>query len=142
MAGGWHVRLERDLPGVEISSDAGKALLYYQRQIDELAERIELPRLSSYFSADPQGVATYLAEQGLDPDSFDLPEEAWFDAADGLLTFRGLIDAIRTDPAGILQPEKILADLVCVEQTLAIAALHDVRFHLARILTPPERDLP
>jgi hypothetical protein len=138
MAGGWHVRLEHDLPDVEIVADGGRALLYHQRQIDELAERLALPPLSGFFSTDPESVGNYLAEQGLDPASFDLPEEEWFDAADGLATVQGLIAALRTDGGEIPQAERVLADLEIVEQNLSVAALHNVRFHLARHLTAPE----
>ena len=138
MAGGWHVRLERSLPDVEISTTSGLTLLYLQRQIDELAERLELRRLSRFFSADPDAVSAYLAEQGLDPSQYDLPDEEWFDAADGLETVRGLLDAIRAEPESVPKSDKVLSDLEAVEQVLASAALADVRFHLARHLTSPE----
>jgi hypothetical protein len=138
MAGGWHVRLERELAGVEIDAELGKAILYYHHQIDELAERLELPALSSYFSSDPEAVSAYLAKQGLDAAAFDLPDEVWFEPASGLETIRGLLDAIRADATGIPESDKVLADLVSIERALQIAVLHSVRFHLARNLTVPE----
>src|SRR5262245_56249637 len=138
MAGGWHVRLERDVPGVETSSDSGLMLLYLQRQIDELAERHRLRKLSAFFSADPAAVSAYLAEQGLDPSQYDLPDEEWHEATEGLETVRGLLDAIRAKPDAVPKGERVLAELEAVEQALAAAAVQDVRFHLARRLTPPE----
>ena len=138
MAGGWHVRLERDLPGVDVSTNSGLTLLYLQRQIDELAEQLELPKLSGFFSADPVAVSAYLAEQGLDPSQYDLPDEEWFVAAEALETVRGLISALRADPEVIPKSDKVLSDLEAVEKALALAALADVRFHLARHLTSPE----
>jgi hypothetical protein len=138
MAGGWHVRLERDLPGVQISTSSGVTLLYLQRQIDELAERYELRPLSRYFSANPESVSNYLAEQGLNPADFDLPDEEWHDAVDGLETVRGLLAAIRAEPESISKSDKIVSDLENIEHVLALAALQDVRFHLARELTSPE----
>ncbi|HEV3146236.1 MAG TPA: hypothetical protein VGZ47_20280 [Gemmataceae bacterium] len=138
MAGGWHVRLERDLPGVEISTSSGVTLLYLQRQIDELAERLELRPLSRFFSTNPEAVSAYLAEQGLDPAQYDLPDEEWFEAAEGLEAVRGLLDAIRAEPTSIPKSDRILADLEAIEHVLAAAVLQDVRFHLARNLTSPE----
>src|SRR5262245_5341533 len=126
MAGGWHVRLEQEVADVEIDAEPGKALLHYHHQIDELAERLELPALSSYFRSNPDSVYAYLAEQGLDPAAFDLPEEDWFEPAAGLETVRGLLDAIRADPTGIPESDKVLADLECIEQALQVAALHGV----------------
>jgi hypothetical protein len=142
MAGGWHVRLERDLPGVEISTSSGVTLLYLQRQIDELAARLGLRPLSRFFSSNPEAVASYLAGQGLDPAQFDLPEEEWHEAGDGLETVRGLLGAVRSDPEALPKSDKILSDLEGIEQVLALAALQDVRFHLARELTSPEEGRP
>ena len=138
MAGGWHVRLERHLPGVEISTSSGVTLLYLQHQIDELAERLELRPLSRFFSTNPESVSAYLAEQGLNPADFDLPDEEWHDAAEGLETVRGLLVAIRAEPESIPKSDKIVSDLDTIEQVLALAALQEVRFHLARELTSPE----
>src|SRR5579864_989898 len=135
MAGGWHVRLERDLPGVEIATGSGVTLLYLQRQIDELAERLELQPLSRFFSTNPEAVSTYLAEQGLNPAEFDLPDEEWYDPADALETIRGLLTAIRAEPESIPKGDRIVSDLEGIEQVLALAAQQDVRFHLARELT-------
>jgi hypothetical protein len=140
MAGGWHVRLERDLPGVEIATGSGVALLYRQRQIDELAERLRLLPLSRFFSTNPDAVSAYLAEQGLNPAEFDLPDEEWYDPADGLETVRGLLVAIRTEPESIPKSDKIVLDLEGIEQVLTLAAMHNVRFHLARELSPPQEN--
>src|SRR6516165_3626954 len=107
MAGGWHVRLQHDLPGVEISTRSGVTLLYLQHQIDELAQRLDLRPLSRFFSTNPESVSAYLAEQGLNPADFDLPDEEWHDAAEGLETVRGLLVAIRAEPESIPKSDKI-----------------------------------
>ena len=38
MAAGWTVVLESEVPGADCPEGAGKSLLYFHRQIDDLAE--------------------------------------------------------------------------------------------------------
>lgn len=134
MAGGWHVLLESDLPGVSPSRDAGKALLYYHHQIDDLATDLGVTPLSSFFRPDRVGVAAFLRSQGVEPDEDALPEEDWFEAYDGLLTVRGLLDRLREDLAAVPQGDKVVADLEEIERTLVPAEVAGVRFRLTRVL--------
>jgi hypothetical protein len=134
MASGWRVVLQQELPGELAAADTGKALLYYQRQIDELAERLELLPLSRFFSRSPHDIAAYLRTQGVEPNLDDLPEEVWHDAADGLRTVRALLTALGQGPGSLPQPEKIVADLRVVERILVVAEREAIRFHLGREL--------
>jgi hypothetical protein len=137
MAGGWYVLLERDLPGVEVSTDGGRALLYFHRQIDDLAARLELPALSGFFRPDRAAVLEYLRNQGVEPDPESLPDEDWFDAADGLQTVRGLLAHLRDDPAAAPSADKVIADLEELERVLTPADAAGVPFRLTRKLPPP-----
>ncbi len=134
MSSGWRVILEREVPGLSIPSAAGRSLLYYQRQIDELAQRLGFAPFSSFFSRDPSDIAAYLRRQGVEPDMDQLPEEEWFEPGEGLATVGGLLQQLRTDAAGVPEPQKIIADLEQVELTLAIAMENSIRFHLGREL--------
>jgi len=134
MSNGWRVILEREVTGGSAPTPAGRSLLYYQRQIDELAERLGFAPFSNFFSRDPNDIAAYLRRQGVKPDMDQLPEEEWFEASDGLATVGGLLNQLRVDAAGVPEPQKIIADLEQVEQTLAIALENAVRFHLGREL--------
>jgi len=131
MAAGWTVILEE---GRAAASDArgGKALLYYQRQIDNLASDLGLTALSTFFSRDPRAIADYLRDQGVEPDMDELPDEEWFEPEDGLATIRGLLAALRDDPSAAPEPTKIIADLEGIERALESAG--GVRFHLGREL--------
>jgi hypothetical protein len=134
MSNGWCVILEREIDGVTVASTAGRSLLYYQRQIDELAEKLGLTPISTFFSRDPNEIADYLRRQGVEPDMDQLPDEEWFEAIEGLATVSGLLNHLRADTAGVPEPGKIIADLDLVQQTLAIAAEQSTRFHLGRVL--------
>lgn len=134
MSRGWRVVLQQELAGVELVADAGKALLYYHRQIDELAERLDLIALSRFFSRSPAAIAEYLREQGFERNLDELPEEEWFDPADALRTVRGLLDELRAGSSAAPEPEKIAADLEEVEKALIRAEAQGIRFHLGRDL--------
>src|SRR5262245_17223357 len=134
MAGGWHVLLESDLPGVQPSPDAGKALLYYHHQIDDLATDIGVSPLSGFFRPDRAGVAAFLRSQGVEPDEDALPYEDWFDADEGLVTVRGLLERLRMEPAAVPQGDKVVADLEEIERVLVPAEIASVRFRLTRTL--------
>ncbi len=138
MAAGWSVVLEHQ--GAAADAKGGKALLYYHRQIDNLAERLGLEPLSSFFSRDPAAIAEYMRTLGAEPDLDALPEEEWFDAGEGLTTVRGLLTHLREQPNDVPEPAKIIADLEVVVAALAAAEQASSRFHLGRELTPPERD--
>src|SRR5262245_57532357 len=112
MAAGWSVVLEHQAAAAD--AKGGKALLYYHRQIDDLAERLGLEPRSSFFSRDPQAIAEYLRGLGAEPDLEALPAEEWFDAAEGLTTVRGLLAHLREAPNDVPEPARIIADLEVV----------------------------
>ena len=90
--------------------------------------------LSAFFRPDRAAVAAFLRSQGVEPDEDSLPEEDWFEAYDGLLTVRGLLERLREDATAVPQGEKVLADLEEIERALVPAEIAGVRFRLTRIL--------
>ena len=138
MGAGWYVALERDLAGVGGAlPHAGKALLFAQHHLEEMARSRELPPLKEFFSSDPTAVAAYLRAQGVEADEEELAAEEWFDAAAALPTVRALLEGLHDPPAGLGQVEKVRADLHAMANILAVAAEHGARFHIATGL--PER---
>jgi hypothetical protein len=128
---GWHVVLERALPLPPADPTQGRSLIFYQHELDELARRLAVPPLTGFVSAVPERVAEYLRAQGLDPDTFPVDDEEWFDATEGLTTVRGLVAHIRATPKAVTDPVRIVRDLEAVERVLGLAAAQAVRFHLA-----------
>lgn len=133
MSHGWRVVLQQEVAGAEADA-GGKALLYYHRQIDELADQLELIAPSRFFSRSPGDIAEYLRSQGFERSLDELPEEEWFDPADGLRSIRGLLEALRSTPAAAPEPQRIIADLEEIERALVLAEEQGVRFHLGREL--------
>ncbi len=135
MGMGWHVALEHPLPDLGPPTAAGKALLFAQHEVDELAERLNLQPITAFVSVNRAGVAEYLRREGLDPDALPLPEEEWFDAAEGLATVQGLRAHLRENPQTVTNGTAVLRDLSALEAPLLAAVAARLRFHL-------ESDMP
>lgn len=140
MAAGWTVVYESDVPAPSYGPTAGKSLLYYHHQIDELARHLGLTPLSAFFSRNPQDIIRYMQDLGVEPDPAMLPDEEWFDPSEGLVTVRGLLVQLRADVGDIPEPARVISDLEMIEKALLIAVDRGVRFHLGRALHLPERE--
>ena len=138
MAAGWSVILEQGES--EIALGAGKSLFYYHRHIDDLAERLGLTPLSDFFSRSRADILAYLRDAGVERDPETIPDEEWFEAAEGLATVQGLLAHLRDEPASVPEPGKVVADLEVVERALRAAVETGMRFHLGRALSLPERE--
>src|SRR4051812_6212401 len=118
---GWYITLESDLGGVDTSTVEGKSLVMAQHELNTLAEQLGLPPLATFLSTDPAVVGHYLESQGLNPDDFPLPEQEWFQAAEGLRTVQGLRERLRRDPRGVPGVARVVTALEAMERILADA---------------------
>jgi hypothetical protein len=135
MGAGWYVALERELPGVGgVLPHNGKALLFAQHHLEEIARRFDLPPLKKFFSSDPVAVAGYLNEQGIASNPDDLESEEWYEPADARPTVRRLLESLSDPPPGLGQVERVRADLAATEAVLIAAEPAGVRFHIATSL--------
>lgn len=132
MGAGWYVALEREIPGVGgVLPHNGRALLFAQHHLEEIARAAGLPPLKAFFSSDPLAVAAYLREQGVETDAAQLADEDWFDAAEALPTVQRCIEALHDPPVGLGQVEKVRDDLAAMIDVLERAAANNVRVHIA-----------
>jgi hypothetical protein len=132
MGAGWYVALENEIAGVDGRlPHHGKALLFAQHHLEEMARAADLPPLKSFFSSNPAAVAAYLLDQGIAAAEDELAAEEWFDPADALPTIRLLIDGLNDPPVGLGQVERVRGDLSAMAGILAATAERGVRFHIA-----------
>lgn len=132
MGAGWYVALEREIPGVGgLLPHNGRALLFAQHHLEEIARAAGLPPLKEFFSSDPASVAAYLREQGIDADANEFADEDWYDAADALPTVQRCIEALHDPPVGLGSVEKVRADLAVMAAVLERSAAEGVRVHIA-----------
>jgi hypothetical protein len=132
MGAGWYVALEREIPGTGGAlPHNGRALLFAQHHLEEFARAAGLPPLKEFFSSDPTAVAAYLHDQGIEADSDEMSEEAWFDAAEALPTVRLCLERLQDPSPGLGQVERVRDDLAAMEKILTVAHEHGVGFHIA-----------
>jgi hypothetical protein len=137
---GWRVILQKALPEPELPAAPARAVLFAQNQLEAITEQLELPPLTSFVSADPDHVADYLLQHDLNPEDFPIPGEAWFAPADGLKTVRALLAHLKTEPAAVADPVRVVQELRVIEMMLVKAEQDQVAFHLTSDLPDPDAE--
>lgn len=142
MGAGWYIALEPEVPNLGgLLPHNGRALLFAQHQLEEIARRLDLPPLKAFFSSDPAAVVNYLNEQGITADPDELAAEEWFAPAAALPSVRQLLRSLAEPPPGMAQVERVCADLAAMETILVAADAAAVHFHIATgLLDLNERD--
>jgi hypothetical protein len=132
MAASLYIVVEGEDPGFDIFVN-GHALARNEDALERLAERLDVHPLLEFFSADENSMALLL-EQGAESPAWSrpLPRPQWFDAAEGLLTVRALIDFLAANPtAQGSETQPVLIELRSYERVLLKTAQHGLRWHLA-----------
>lgn len=127
-----YIVVEGEDPGFNIYVN-GRELARHESAVEELALRLGVPPLLTYFSADENSMALLIEEGAGNPDLLPrLPPPQWFDAAEGLHTVSALVAALETDPKRLGEHSaEILAELHEYEQVLKRTAESGLRWHLA-----------
>ncbi|MGA3081259.1 MAG: hypothetical protein ABSD44_07740 [Terracidiphilus sp.] len=132
MAASLYIVVEGEDPGFDIFVN-GHALARNEDALERLAERLDVHPLLEFFSADENSMALLL-EQGAESPLWarPLPQPQWFDAAEGLLTVRALIEFLDANPtAQGSETQPVLIELRSYERVLLKTAQHGLRWHLA-----------
>jgi hypothetical protein len=135
MAASLYIVVEGEDPCFDIFVN-GHALARNEDALERLAERLSVPPLLKYFSADEDSMALLLeqgAEQGAEDQQWrPLLQPQWFDASDGLLTVSALIGLLAAAPAALgSETQPVLIELRRYQRVLRKAALRGLRWHIA-----------
>lgn len=111
----------------------GKALGHLEEDsIDQLCAKAGVPSLLDFLSQNPEELEGFLEDEGIDvEDGDDFPDEAWFSPEQGLLTVRGLISYLQTNPQARANAGDIIAELQEYEFVLLKLAEQNMAWHLA-----------
>jgi len=111
----------------------GKALSHAEEDLAKIAEQFSGKPLMSFFSARPEEVEDFLADEGIDPKFIGLEPTAlqWFEASEGLQTVRTFLQHLKQNPGVIKNSPKIVRDLEEFERVLSEAEKRKLRWHLA-----------
>jgi hypothetical protein len=132
MSASLYIVVEGEDPGFDIFVN-GHALARNEDALERLAERLHVAPLLEFFSADENSMALLLDQGAGNSDwSEPLPQPQWFNATDGLLTVRTLIDFLIEAPAALgSETQPTLAELREYEHVLRKTAQRGLRWHLA-----------
>jgi hypothetical protein len=132
MAASLYIVVEGEDPGFDIFVN-GHALARNEDALERLAERLNVPPLLEFFSADENSMALLLEQGAGNPEwARHLPQPQWFDPTDGLRTIRALMDFLATAPAGLgSETPSVLIELREYERVLSKTFKHGLRWHLA-----------
>jgi hypothetical protein len=127
-----YIVVEGEDPGFNIFVN-GRALAKHESAVEALAERLGVPPLLTYFSADENSMSLLIEEGAGNPDLLSrLPPPQWFEAGDGLRTVSALVAALENDPKRLgADGEQLLLELREYEQVLKRIAERGLRWHLA-----------
>ena len=132
MAASLYIVVEGEDPGFDIFVN-GHALARNEDALERRAERLNVHPLLEFFSADENSMALLLEQGAADPEwARHLPQPQWFDASDGLLTVRALLDFLGTTPAALgSETHPVLSELREYERVLRKTAKRGLHWHVA-----------
>jgi hypothetical protein len=132
MAASLYIVVEGEDPGFDIFVN-GHALARNEDALERLAERLHVASLLEFFSADENSMALLLEQGAENPNwPLPLPQPQWYDATEGLLTVRAMIDYLAESPATLgSDTQPALAELREYECVLRKTAQHGLRWHVA-----------
>lgn len=111
----------------------GKAVAHLEDAvIEKLCQSAAVPSLLDFISQSPEELEDFLDGEGMDAEeNHNFPDEAWFTAAQGLLTVRGLLNYLRANPGTLDNSADIIEDLLEYETVLTQLEARQIAWHLA-----------
>jgi hypothetical protein len=133
MALAYIITLDKEIPESATAAKTGKALARETDRLDLAARSVKVPAITELLSESPAALIQQMKDEGMDPTKMRLPQEMWYDAAEGLKVVRGLIEHVGANLNNFKQPNPILRDLKSHEATLAAAQKAGAKFHFTKV---------
>jgi hypothetical protein len=132
MPASLYIVVEGEDPGFDIFVN-GHALARNEEALHRLAAKLHVCPLLDFFSADENSMALLLDQGTGDPEwAQHLPQPQWFQASDGLVTVRALLDLLTAAPAALgSETRSVLVELKEYELVLKKSDSRRLRWHLA-----------
>lgn len=119
MGAAFYIVLENKSGGLDTNLD-GKSFTREIDALDDAARELGVRPLSEFYSADPEALAEFLEEAGLEDGDMEISPMEYFSAQEGLAT----LQALKGHPSA--QDEGVAADLKECERILTAAAQQGV----------------
>lgn len=121
MGAAFYIVLESKIDGLDTYLD-GKSFTRHIEELDDAARELGVRPLSEFYSADPDTLAEFMEEAGLEEGEMEISPLEHFSPAEGLATVR----ALAAHPAA--QDERVADDLKECERILSAAAERGVNW--------------
>ncbi len=122
------ITLEHEIPDY----DANVSAVALARSVDALgdvADQLGVRPLADFFSQSEEDKEQFMDSDEVElDDDLDVHEEQWFEPAEGLNAIRSMIDYFAEHPGEA--EDGVVEDLNALEQVLAHADEHHIRWHL------------
>lgn len=127
-----YIVVEGEDPGFDIFVN-GQALARNENELELLSQRLGVPPLLDFFSADQNSMALLLDQGAGSPEwTSQLPQPQWFTAEAGLTTVRALLEFLTFSPMALgLETPAVIRELQEYEIVLGKTLRHRARWHLA-----------
>lgn len=133
MGAAFFIVLDREAPGFETFVN-GKSLAKDTEGLDRIAEALGIRLLGEFVSYSPEDARAMMEELGADPveiDMTELPDQKWYDPADGLTWVRQMMSTyLQANPSTLKNPEGVLHDLHEYQAVLEQAQAAGIRWNL------------
>jgi hypothetical protein len=130
MSVAYYIVLQSEIDGFDPFVN-GKAIAHAnEKELDKLFKALNVTPLAAFLSQDPDELAEFIADQGVDAPE-DLPSEQWFTAEQGLATVRALKHHLVSNPKALKNATAIGEDLAEYEAVLDRIKKEGVLWHLA-----------
>lgn len=130
MAASFYIVVEGEDPGYDIFVN-GRALARHEDALERMAERLRVPGLLEFFSADENAVAV-LTEADGEPPMWEPQPVQWHSPENGLRTVRALLLHLEQSPLALgTETPAVSGELREYEQVLQKTNLYGLRWHLA-----------
>ena len=129
MAVAYYIETEEQIEDLDMSVD-GKAIAHADpAKLEIIFRKLRVKPLIEFVSADTEDIADILED--VDDDGFELPDEAWFSAVEGVESVSALLTYLSEHDGELEGQPDVIADLESYQRILTTLAERHVRWHLS-----------
>ncbi|MCC9607228.1 hypothetical protein LOC68_13850 [Blastopirellula sp. JC732] len=121
--------LRREIPDI-LPYVHGEALTEREDDLTVIARALGVTPLADFFGQGADETDFFLDDEDELGEEFDLPQETWFAAAEGLATIAALLAHVIAQPNCVGDSDRIAIELREWQALLKRAERHDVKWHV------------
>jgi hypothetical protein len=129
MSASYHIVLDETAPGFDALVE-GIAILANVEVLNAIAADLRVTPLREFLGMDVTEAADRMEDEG-DPLHVDVVDTDWFEASDGLKTFRTLLVYVEEHPSVVQDADKVINELTDFEDVLEQAEDAELKWRLA-----------